>query len=310
MYLDMHHEQVVYQNPFLAMRIWQIESKERIPDELYRNCELDWSLKKYRGWHYHEEVEFLLILKGELTCYRPEERFVLRDGDVAVFGSSEPHTTIQTNEADLSYIVFQIDLRKYWDFSTLSTMQYFSEVRRPLSYLNYVYISNEEVRQQTASLIHEIYEEMNNAQIGYEFAVSSRIKNILLLLLRNDTRMQLNYNNNLLLSRLQPAIDYVETNLSNKMSISEICLLVNMSYTYFIKMFKQAVGMTFSDFVVHKRITKSEQLLLTTDSSIADIAEMVGITNLGHFYEMFKRQNGCSPKQFKDRQRQSVGRTI
>ncbi|BBH22212.1 AraC family transcriptional regulator [Paenibacillus baekrokdamisoli] len=303
MYPEMRHEQVVYQNPFLAMRIWQIDSEDPASEETFRRREQDWRQKRYTEWHYHEEVEFLLILKGELTAFYREEQLVLRKGDIALFGSSEPHTTMQTKEGNMSQLVFQIDLRKYWDLSTLNSMQHFSEVIRPLSSLNYIYRDNRDVRTETVALIREIYREMNDAQIGYELAVSSRIKNILLLLLRHDTQMQLNYNDNRLLGRLQPAVDYVEKNLSEKLSVSEISGLVNMSYTHFIKTFKKAVGMSFTDFVVYKRIKKAEQQLLTNDVSIAEVAESVGISNLGHFYAMFRRFNDCSPKQFKERLR-------
>jgi len=148
---------------------------------------------------------------------------------------------------------------------------------------------------------------MNDGKLGYELAVSSRIKNILLLLLRNDERLQLNYTDNRLLGRVQPAVDYVERNLGEKLSVADASSLLNMSYTHFIKMFKKAVGMSFTDFVVYKRIKKAEQQLLTSDISIAEVADSVGISNLGHFYEMFRRMNGCSPKQFRDRLREPAG---
>jgi AraC-like DNA-binding protein len=304
MYPEMRHEQVVYQNPFLAMRIWQIDHAKPTVDVIRFHTEQAWKQKQFFGWHYHEEVEFLLILQGEMTAFSPEEQFVLRKGDIALFGSSEPHTTIQSMDGHLSYIVFQIDLRKYWDPSSLNSMQHFSEVVRPLSSLHYIYQDNPAVREQTAALIQEIYREMNDKQIGYELAVSSRIKTILLLLLRHDDGRQLNYNDNLLLERLQPAIDYIEARLSDKLSIAEVSGLMNMSYTHFIKTFKKAVGMSFTDFVVHKRIKKAEQMLLTSNDSIAEVADSVGISNLGHFYDMFRRYNDCSPKQFKDRLRE------
>ncbi|MFC4601179.1 helix-turn-helix domain-containing protein [Cohnella hongkongensis] len=306
MYPEMRHEQVVYQNPFLAMRIWQIDSETVTTEELLRKAEQNWRQKNYNGWHYHEEVEFLLILEGEITAYCREEQIVLGEGDISLFGSSEPHTTMQTKPGRTKQIVFQIDLRKYWDLSTLSSMQHFSEVIRPLSSLNYIYKENKDVRERTGELIGEIYREMNDGRLGYELAVSSRIKNILLLLLRHDTRQQLNYNDNRLIGRLQPAVDYVENNLDGKLSVAEISGRLNMSYTHFIKTFKKAVGMSFTDFVVLKRVKKAEQLLLTSDVSIAEVAEAVGISNLGHFYEMFRRLNGCSPKQFRDRLRETV----
>ncbi|XID92626.1 helix-turn-helix domain-containing protein [Paenibacillaceae bacterium WGS1546] len=304
MYPEMYHEQVVYQNPFLAMRIWQIDCETPASEEQLRKTEQNWKQKRYSEWHYHEEVEFLLVLQGEIAAYCREDQLVLGAGDVALFGSSDPHTTMQTKEGGSSQIVLQIDLRKYWDASTLNSMQHFSEVIRPLSSLNYIYKENREVRERTAGLIREIYREMNDCRLGYELAVSSGIKNILLLLLRHDSRRMLAYNDNRLLGRLQPAVDYVEANLNDKLSVAEISARLNMSYTHFIKTFKKAVGMSFTDFVVYKRIKKAEQQLLTSDVSVAEVAESVGISNLGHFYDMFRRMNGCSPKQFRDRLRE------
>ncbi|CAM3749991.1 AraC family transcriptional regulator [Cohnella lubricantis] len=305
MYPELLYEHVIYQNPFLAMRIWQIDSDNLASEETRRRTEQDWRQSRYSGWHYHEEVELLLILKGELTAFCKEEQLQLRKGDIAVFGSSEPHTTLQTRSSSVSYIVLQINLRNYWDPSTLNSMQHFSEVLRPLSSLNYIYRENKDARLQTAALIREIYREMNDAKIGYELAVSSRIKSILLLLLRHDVRSRLQYNHNdRLAERLQPAIDYVEAHLSDKLSVTEVSGLVNMSYTHFIKMFKRSIGMSFTDFVVYRRIKKAEQQLLVNDeASISEIAEAAGFSNLGHFYEMFRRLNGCSPKQFRDRMR-------
>ncbi|QAY68058.1 AraC family transcriptional regulator [Paenibacillus protaetiae] len=302
MYPEMYYEQVVYQDPFLAVRIWQIDtSNEDIRDA---DLQIEQVQQFNSHWHYHKEIEFLLILQGEMAVFYNQEQLLLREGDIALFGSNEPHTTVQTKAGNLSYIVFQIDLSKYWDSSTLKSMQYFSEVIRPLSALNYVYSKHDGARRQTVRLIREIYKEMNDQSLGFELAVSSRLKTMLLLLLRHDTDKKLNYLDNAMLERLQPALYYIENHLSEKLSINELSAFMNISYTHFIKMFKKAVGMSFTDFVVYKRIKKAEQMLLTSDTSIAEVAEAVGISNLGHFYDRFRRYNGCSPKQFKDRLRE------
>lgn len=305
MYPDIRHEQVIYQNSFLALRIWQIDGTENAPEEVKRQVEQDWRQKRYSKWHYHEEVEFLLILKGEMTAFCTEEQLVLRKGDIALFGSSEPHCTLQTKEGNLSYLVFQFNIRNYWDQSTLNSMRYFSEMLRPLSTLNYIYRDDREVRSRTGSFIRDIYREMNESRTGYELAVAARIKDILLLLVRNDTRLRLDYNDAQLAGRLQPAIDYVEDRLGDKLSIAEASAMINMSYTHFIKMFKKAFGMSFTDFVAYKRIKKAEQLLLTSELSIAEVAQSVGVSNIGHFYNLFRRHNHCSPKQFIDQLKKS-----
>ncbi|WP_027087534.1 helix-turn-helix domain-containing protein [Cohnella panacarvi] len=302
MYPELRNEHVIYQNPFLAIRIWQIdgEIRHRVTEETKRQSELEWRLKRYVKWHYHKEVEFLLVLRGELTVFCPDEQLVLKEGDIGLFGSNEPHHSLQT-DAELRYLVFQIDLHQYWDQSTLGSMRHFAEVIRPLSALNYIYQNDSEVREKTAALIRNIHQEMNDKRIGYELAVSSQIKNILLLLLRNDTECKLHYSDSGLLDRMQPALDYVDKHLGEKLTVETLSRKMNMSYTYFIKQFKAAVGMPFTDYVTYKRIKKAEQQLLTGSASIAEIAESVGMTNLGHFYDMFRRINHCTPRQFKDR---------
>jgi AraC-like DNA-binding protein/mannose-6-phosphate isomerase-like protein (cupin superfamily) len=300
MYPEMHNEQVVYQNPFLAMRIWQIDSDSRASEAARHQLELDWKNKRFGKWHYHKEVEILLIIRGELTAFCSEEQLVLRDGDIALFGANEPHVSMQT-DSQLVYYVFQIDLNKYWDQSTLNSMKHFSEVIQPLSAMNYVYRNNPEVREQTARLIREIYREMNEQEIGYELAVSSRIKNMLLLLLRHDSERKLHYSDNDWLDRMQPALEYMDKHLNEKLTVEDLSKRMNMSYTYFIKMFKKAVGMPFTDFVTYKRIKRAEQQLLTQNVSVSEVAESVGFTNLGHFYDMFRRYNDCTPREFKTR---------
>ena len=307
MYPDLIHEEVIYQNPFLCMRIWQVENPELSEDEASsRKLFVNRKNNDPCGWHYHKEVEFLLIHQGELSVQLSEEVLELRAGDVAMFGSKEPHATRQTSTESLRYIVLQFDLHKHLDQSTITNMKHFSEVIRPLSKLNYIFREKEAARRQIFQLISEIHEEMMQKITGYELAVSAKMKHILLILLRNDDQKQLHYHDDPLLDRIVPALEYIDRHLTDKIKIEDMTRLVNMSYYYFVKIFKKALGMSFTDYVNFKRIKRAEQLLLTEDLSIMEVADQVGIANLGHFYEMFKRINNCSPKQFKYKLKDSM----
>ncbi|MUT66956.1 AraC family transcriptional regulator [Paenibacillus sp. NEAU-GSW1] len=301
MYPDLLYEKVIYQNPLLALRVWRIDEYDRTPPEEIRlQAENDWQQKKYVKWHYHKEIEFVAIVQGQQTAYCPDEKLVLNAGDVAIFGSNEPHTTMPADQ-QLSYYVFQVDLQNYWDQSTMDSMKRFSEVLRPLSSLNYIFREHANVRIQIAALIREIHDEMERGEEGHDLAVASKFKQILLLLLRHDSKRRLHYNDNPMLQRMQPILDYVEQHLDIKIAVADLCGQINMSYTYFIKQFKLAVGMSFTDFLSYKRVKRAEQLLLTKDMSIAEVAASVGMSNIGHFYSMFRRYNHCSPGQFKEK---------
>jgi YesN/AraC family two-component response regulator len=71
-----------------------------------------------------------------------------------------------------------------------------------------------------------------------------------------------------------------------------------MSYYYFVKFFKRIMGLSFTEYVNFRKIKRAEQLLLTRDMSVTEIGDQIGMANMAHFYKMFKRFNGCSPKEF------------
>ncbi|WP_248928678.1 AraC family transcriptional regulator [Paenibacillus hamazuiensis] len=283
-----HNEKIHYQNPLLCIKVFEITSRNGRAEQ-----------PKMWNWHYHKEIEFLAINEGFLTVNSKDELVTLAPGDVILLGSSQLHRTKKADPADLHYIVLQFDMAQYFDQSTMPYMSCFSELHYPLSELNYIFRENTAVRQEAFRIISEILEETQSKAKGYEIAISALIKRMLLLLLRNDRKGIIQPAPDTELIRLQPALDFIEQHLAEKIHIDDVSSMLNLSYHYFIKYFKKVMGMSFVDYVNYKRIKKAERLLLTRDVSIAEVGESVGIPNMAQFYKMFKRCNQCSPKEFK-----------
>lgn len=291
-HIDAVNEEVVYQNPLLFLKIWEIHSESRhfgIPERL--------------NWHYHKEVEFLAIVEGCLAVQSKSNHVVLRPGDVMVLGANQPHRSHKPYPGPLRYIVFQVDLTRHFDQSTLPYLHCFSELTEPLEKLNYIFAQNETAKREAHALISDIFKESQLKLRGYEIAISSTIKKLLLLLLRSDTNDVLNRFEEDGLLRLRPVLDFVDSRLAGKIAVEDACALLNLSYHYFIKYFKKIMGVSFVDYVNYKRIKKAERLLLTTDLSILEVGYEVGISNMAQFYKLFKRQNRCSPRDFRQRMR-------
>jgi AraC-like DNA-binding protein/mannose-6-phosphate isomerase-like protein (cupin superfamily) len=282
------NEEVIYQNPLLFLKIWEISSNAS-----------HYGPVDNQPWHNHKEVEFLAILKGNLGVQSKHNYVVLGPGDVMVLGASQPHRSHKPNADDHHYIVFQIDLGKHFDQSTMPYLSCFSEHTEPLDNLNYIFSSNNAVKQEAHDFIMDIFHESQRRTRGYEIAVSAAIKRLLLLMLRNDSRGVLKDTEETDLVRFRPVLDYIDTHLDEKISVEEVCALLNLSYHYFIKYFKKTMGLSFVEYVNYKRIKKAELLLLTSDLNIMDVSCEVGITNMAQFYKLFKRHNGCSPREFK-----------
>jgi AraC-like DNA-binding protein/quercetin dioxygenase-like cupin family protein len=274
-------EKIEYENPLLSLKIWQMTRND--PGSI--------------NWHYHPECELLLVQAGRLEIDLSDESYTMESGDVVILGNSQLHRDRNTGGL-LDYIVLQFDLHTFFDQSTIPYLQYFNETKVPLSAMNYVFRQNPKANEEAAACIREIHKEALQKESGYELAVNLLIKKLLLILIRNDTRGLLADQDRVERIRLKPVLDYVESNIDNRFAVEDACRLANMSYYYFVKFFKKIMGLSFTEYVNLRKIKRAEQLLLTRDLSVTEVGDQIGMANMAHFYKMFKRFNGCSPKEF------------
>jgi len=282
--MEYYNEKVQYENPLLSLHVIVTE---RTDDRMI-------------DWHYHREVELLLIESGVLDVYVDDEYYQLHAGDIAIIGNSQLHRD-RSIGCPLRYVVVQFDLEQFFDHSTMPYIRYFFEAEQPLSRINYIFNEKPQVKQQIAAIMREIQVETSEKQTGYELAVDLLVKKIILLLLRNDQRKVLTERESFDRQRMKPVLSYVEDRLGDRISINEVCQLANMSYYYFVKFFKKTFGMSFTEYVNYRKIKWAERLLLTRDVSIAEVGELIGMPNMAHFYKMFRKYHACSPKEYQKR---------
>ena len=93
--------------------------------------------------------------------------------------------------------------------------------------------------------------------------------------------------------------DYIQDHFPENISLSEIAAKYNYSLAHVSHTFKAETGMTFQDYVQSVRIRESCRLLINTPKKVAEIATLVGYTNIKFFNEIFKRRMGVSPREFR-----------
>jgi len=91
------------------------------------------------------------------------------------------------------------------------------------------------------------------------------------------------------------AIEYIESHLDTNISGKGVAKHVNMNSSYFSRLFSKELGVSFSDFVLQKRIARATELLSSTKHSVDEIADMVGIESISYFYRIYKRMTGKTP---------------
>ncbi len=100
--------------------------------------------------------------------------------------------------------------------------------------------------------------------------------------------------------KLMQDIDkYVEERLSGELMLRDVAQAFAFSPGYFSALFKEEMGVTFSDYMTGKRMRKAGELLGDRALSIAEVAERVGYRNMTHFHRQFRDFFGMKPGQYR-----------
>lgn len=86
---------------------------------------------------------------------------------------------------------------------------------------------------------------------------------------------------------------------TGRVSLKEIANHVHLSSFYFCKIFKQATGMTFTEYLSRVRVEKAKELLLDTSRRVSEVAFAAGFGSIPQFNSIFKRHVGRSPSQYR-----------
>lgn len=98
---------------------------------------------------------------------------------------------------------------------------------------------------------------------------------------------------------VQRAIIYIDSNLSEELSVKKLAQVQNMNASYLSTLFKKEVGQTITEYISQSRIKTAIQLLTTTKLQIQAIAQHCGITDVNYFSKVFKKYTTKTPKEYR-----------
>jgi AraC family transcriptional regulator len=105
--------------------------------------------------------------------------------------------------------------------------------------------------------------------------------------------------------RLRRAIDYIEANLDQLVTLAGIASAAGLSRMHFAAQFRKSVGQAPHQYLLARRIERAQEMLVRTDLPIVEIALSVGFQAQSHFTTIFKRITGQPPHAWRQAQAMS-----
>lgn len=256
--------------------------------------------------HYHDYIELLYCTEGSGLYLCGDEKGKFAEGDLVLIDSQKVHATYALDEDKTSYVCIRLDPQLlYSPTQTVFELKYILPFTLNKCKHQSLLSKDELTGTPVPDIIMRMLKESNEQAYGYELAIRASLCDLFLWILRYWKKQNVKLELTPAISTedakiLTQAIEYIEQNFAQNITLSDVAKTCNMSYSGFSKLFNKYMQKRFVEYLAELRISKARQRLATTADSITDIAMQTGYSTTSYFIQQFKEYNGITPKQFRE----------
>ncbi len=150
-----------------------------------------------------------------------------------------------------------------------------------------------------------LLDELRAERIGKQLYVESLTKTLGLYVLRYYAFSSAIPNHSEQLRALAPEVarakEYMQTHLSDPISLADIARAANISPSHLTRLFKHATGQSPHQFLIRLRVDYAKELLQSKGQPISEVAVRSGFADQSHLNRYLKRHYGMTPKSILDK---------
>lgn len=254
--------------------------------------------------HWHEDIEWIHIHKGKMHYDVNGRRLTLHEKDSLMVNARQMHYSHSYQKQDclFSCILFHPSL--FCNNHAL-LQKYVTPVLQNSS-LEYLHF-HQDVKpgDEVAGFLTQILELKENAPEGYELEAIALMHALWRRLWQSGELKPApdgqETENDLTIQKTMVAFLY--QHYHEKITLDEIAAAGNVSRSKCCRIFKRYMQQSPIDFLNAYRLKISCSLLANTDKNITEIALACGFNHLSYFSKYFCETYGCTPRQYRKRER-------
>ncbi|WP_316823699.1 AraC family transcriptional regulator [Pedobacter miscanthi] len=161
-----------------------------------------------------------------------------------------------------------------------------------LNYDEYHFYNNEEI----AYLINKVIRICSERTKEKDVLADLTLKELLVRIMQTQNLKTISDDGyNLNQNPLAFVLNYIKSNLNEKISINSLSDKACMSKATFYRLFKRELGISPNDFILTEKINKAKILLAQPGAKVASISYELGFNDANYFIRAFKKMVGVTP---------------
>lgn len=249
-------------------------------------------------WHWHEELQFCLVVKDSIRVSVEGDTFTLKKGEGLFVNSRRLHSITNAPGADATYICLDFHPRLIAGFEGSAVQAGYIEPNIREGALPYLRLRPGIAWQaEILELLLKVYRSYSSPapdelqiMIWLASAWHALVENGVLTASATPAQIR---------PQMRAVLEYVREHLGEPITLEKVASHVGFAKSTCCREFKRQLGCTLTEYVLNARLQEASRLLLTTNATVAEVASRCGFSSSSYFITKFRGRIGTSPAAYR-----------
>ncbi len=259
-------------------------------------------------WHWHEEMEILIIIDGVAEISTDDATYTIYPGQGSIISQNTMHRIHAQNNENCTFysLVFHPDFLFGHKPDYLQT-QFLLPLQNQHPFKLFVLEHQNQWHKKMIDAVNEVIAANLSKPFGYEMTTRGHLCLFWSLLINCLPQLQLNtapqHHSSMDEQRVKQAMLFICAHHTEALSLEDIANSVHISKSECCRCFSRTLQMTPFEYLMRYRIFEATKRMLEKPHeplSIAALASSVGFNNTSYFNKIFKKFLGCTPTYYRN----------
>lgn len=252
--------------------------------------------------HWHDELQFSYVTKGSVLFSVNDKEYTVRKGEILFIRSKCLHSARPVGKEEAEYICIDIHPVLICGLPNGRVRTQYVDPFLNKDFIEAIHFDGQAAwHNDIFKNIMRIISLAQSCEYGYELEMQTCACRIWLDIIRNvrsfcaeergipPTDRQ----------RMQLLVQYIHDHYMEKVTLNDIALSANISTGECCRIFKRNMRISPIEYLINFRVAQSINLLVDTEKSISEIAQIAGFGSSSYYTERFKRLVHCTPMEYR-----------
>lgn len=260
-------------------------------------------------FHQHDELEINLVVRGELDYLFGGDHCVIPQGYIGLFWAAAPHRLVgaePTPDDDICWVHLPLPTVLGWDLPDGFASTVLAQ--------RTVVVPSEQVGGHLVPMLSTWQQDL--AAGGSMAALLDEARALVTRILEAHARGRSHGagaapdavpSKRSRSDRVAAIARHIATHFRDPIGTTEVARAVGLNPNYATTLFRESIGVSVGEQLARHRVAEAQRLLVTTETTIENIAHTAGFGSSSSFYDHFTRACGCTPGEYRADRRLRVG---